>query len=226
MERLKSTSTAWCTRCHPSLSAGESAVLHHTIVGEIYSMMAHCVCEREQGVNAILCAQQGSLWLLKERISSYRNTGCGRRLNALCLCVTRISIHTLRSLLTAGQLYLLFRWTSFWLFCGGVNDPDTGRWKRVVMLNVLCASALIMMQRPSVFMTHVHVCRCVVVSLSVQAWAHACLLKYTCARLCVFWTGARTSRRHLPGGLSLSAIVLLLTCYTFIFFCVCTPVPF
>lgn len=43
----------------------ESAVLHHTSVGEMYSVIAHCVCESEQESESYIVS---SAVMKKERI--------------------------------------------------------------------------------------------------------------------------------------------------------------
>lgn len=41
-------------------------VLHYTFVGEMYSVIAHSVCEGEQASESYIVSTAASLWILRE----------------------------------------------------------------------------------------------------------------------------------------------------------------
>lgn len=174
--RLKSQgethSTAWYTHCHPSVSAWERAVLHHTFVGEMYSMIAHCVCEREQESESYTVSSAlksvAAEWDPKTEncvLSWLGHRLHQSRLKALCLCVYwlvcpdtlwDLFFHQLH-MLCGSTLWLLF--LDIFLECHfcilrGCFCPWPRTQKKwVIMPNVLCASVLIIIMRPSMFMS-------------------------------------------------------------------------
>lgn len=150
----------------------------------MYSVIAHCVCEREsKRVKVILSAQQWSLWIIKEEIvfSPYWDTGCVRV--ALRLCV-----YWLVCLCTIWEPNVRFGSTSlavtvrpiFCLFCRGVFVLDSGHDKKwVIMHNVL-----IIIMRPSAFVSLMCVALCMVVSACFPIGTHTLLQLFVCFVFC------------------------------------------